>query len=63
MSVSVISDISATYADAYATAFNAMGAELALSLANKEDIALMLIVNNSDNVEILYSNKWYDKNI
>ena len=63
LSVSVISDISATYADAYATAFNAMGAELALSLANKEDIALMLIVNNSDNVEILYSNKWYDKNI
>ena len=38
-----------------------MGAELALSLANKEDIALMLIVNNSDNVEILYSNKWYDE--
>jgi hypothetical protein len=40
-----------------------MGSELALSVANKEDIALMLIINNSDNVEILYSNKWYDKNI
>ena len=61
ISVSVISKTSATYADAYSTAFNAMGSELALKIANKEDIALMLMINDNDNVEILYSNKWYDE--
>ena len=61
VSVSVISKTSATYADAYSTAFNAMGSELALKIANKEDIALMLMINDNDNVEILYSNKWYDE--
>ena len=38
-----------------------MGSELALKIANKEDIALMLMINDNDNVEILYSNKWYDE--
>jgi hypothetical protein len=68
---------SATYADAYATAFNAMGPELAIDIANQYNIALMLIVQeapaeeeapeeetpaeeNENNVNFIYSNKWYD---
>ena len=77
LSVTVLHDNSATYADAYATAFNAMGPELAIDIANQYNIALMLIVQeapaekeapeeetpaeeNENNVNFIYSNKWYD---
>jgi len=60
LSVTVAHDISATHADAYATAFNAMGVDLAMKIANKNNIALMLIVQNNNKLDIIYSNKWYD---
>lgn len=77
LSVTVLHHNSATYADAYATAFNAMGPELAIDIANQYNIALMLIVQeapakeeapeeetpaeeNENNVNFIYSNKWYD---
>ena len=60
LSATVVHEISATYADAYATAFNAMGADLAIETANKNNIALMLIVQNDNNLDIIYSKKWYD---
>ena len=59
-SVTVVHLESATYADAYATAFNAMGHSLAIEIANKYEIALMIIVGTEDEMEILYSDKWYD---
>ena len=60
LSATVVHEISATYADAYATAFNAMGADLAIETANKNNIALMLIVQNDNNLDIIYSKRWYD---
>ena len=69
LSVTVIHNESATYADAYATAFNAMGAELALKIANENDIGLMIIILNnseeqtSNKVDFIYSKKWYDLTI
>ena len=60
LSVTVAHGISATHADAYATAFNAMGVDLAMKIANKNNIALMLIVQNNNKLDIIYSNKWYD---
>ena len=60
LSVTVIHESSATYADAFATAFNAMGPELAIKIANKNDIALMLIIEFNNELEFIYSNKWYD---
>ena len=41
LSVSVISKTSATYADAYSTAFNAMGLNRAIEMANNKNIAIM----------------------
>ena len=34
----------------YATAFNAMGVDLAMKIANKNNIALMLIVQNKKQI-------------
>ena len=60
LSVTVIHEDSATYADSYATAFNVMGYPLALNIANQNDIALMLIIQNKNGLEFIYSDKWYD---
>ena len=51
---------SVTYADAYATAFNAMGVEKAINIANRNDIAIMVIFDDGNGQDITYSNKWYD---
>ena len=56
----MVNDYSATYADAYATAFNAMGLNRAIEIANNENIATMVIYQNDESVEINYSDKWYD---
>ena len=58
LSVTVIDDNSATYADAFATAFNAMGKDLAIEIANKNGIATMLIYVDNDKPNIIYSSKW-----
>ena len=60
LSVTVVNDYSATYADAYATAFNAMGLNRAIEVANNENIAIMVIYQNNESVKINYSDKWYD---
>jgi len=60
LSVTIVNETSATYADAYATAFNAMGVKKAIDVANSNNIASMIIFKNEDNVDIIYSDKWYD---
>ena len=60
LSVTVINDSSATYADAYATAFNAMGMKKAIDIANKNNVAIMVIYKNDDVIDIIFSDKWYD---
>tara|TARA_Y100001954_G_C15808237_1_gene603801 strand:- start:1835 stop:2824 length:990 start_codon:yes stop_codon:yes gene_type:complete len=60
LSVTVVHEYSATYADAYATAFNAMGPKKAIDIANNNNIALMAIIDNGVGIQNLYSNKWYD---
>ena len=57
LSVTVLHEFSATYADAFATSFNAMGFKKALDKSNELNIASMFIL---DNDEIVFSNKWYD---
>ena len=57
LSVTVLHELSATYADAFATSFNAMGFKKALDKSNELNIATMFIL---DNDEIVFSNKWYD---
>ena len=57
LSVTVLHESSATYADAYATAFNAMGFKQAFVKSNELNVASMFVLNND---EIVYSNKWYD---
>ena len=63
LSVTVAHEYSSTYADAYATSFNAMGSDNAIRIANKNNIALMIMVLDNDDVINLYSDKWYDLNI
>ena len=61
LSVTVINEYSATYSDAYATAFNAMGMSKAIEIANKNEIATMIIFrNDNDVIDIVFSDKWYD---
>ena len=61
LSVTVINDYSATYSDAYATAFNAMGKSKAIEVANKNNIATMIIYKKANNdIDIVFSDKWYD---
>ena len=57
LSVTVVHENSSTHADALATAFNVMGKDKALSVANNNNLAIMLI---TDSNEIYFSNKWYD---
>ena len=37
-----------------------MGVKKALDVANNNNIASMIIFKNEDNVDIIYSDKWYD---
>ena len=60
LSVTVINEYSATYSDAYATAFNAMGKTKAIEISNKNNIATMIIYDNNDDIDIVFSDKWYD---
>ena len=60
LSVTVINEYSATYSDAYATAFNAMGKIKAIEISNKNNIATMIIYDNNDDIDIVFSDKWYD---
>jgi thiamine biosynthesis lipoprotein len=60
LSITVVDKSSVTYADAYATAFNAMGMEKAINIANKNEIAIMIIYDDGYGQDITYSNKWYD---
>ena len=60
LSVTVVSETSATFADAYATAFNAMGTSLALEIANNNKIATMIIYKPKNDIDIIFSDKWYD---
>ena len=60
LSVTVINEYSATYSDAYATAFNAMGKTKAIEISNKYNIATMIIYDNNDDIDIVFSDKWYD---
>lgn len=53
-SVTVISD-SATEADAWATAFNVMGPEPAMALAEKQDLALYLLLYDEQQYQSRYS--------
>ena len=63
LSVTVVHEYSSTYADAYATSFNAMGYDNAIRIANENNIALMVMIIVGDDVKNLYSDKWYDLNI
>ena len=60
LSVTVVSETSATFADAYATAFNAMGTSMALEIANNNKIATMIIYKPKNDIDIIFSDKWYD---
>ncbi len=60
LSVTVISETSATYADAFATAFNAMGVKNAMNVSNENNISTMIIYRNNNDVKTIYSDKWYD---
>ena len=59
-SVTVVHQSSATYADAYATAFNVMGETKAINFANENDIAVMLTFTNEEGTNLKFSKKWYD---
>ena len=63
LSVTVVHEYSSTYADAYATSFNAMGSVNAIRIANENNIALMIMTLDGDEEINLYSDKWYDLNI
>ena len=74
LSVTVVHETSATYADALATAFNVMGSDRAIRISNKYNIAIMIIINDLKpcqrlnrllcyQEEIIYSDKWYDLNL
>ena len=60
LSITVVNEYSATYSDAYATAFNAMGRIKAIEISNKYNIATMIIYDNNDDIDIVFSDKWYD---
>jgi hypothetical protein len=37
-----------------------MGLDRAIEIANNENIAIMVIYQNDETVDIIYSDKWYD---
>lgn len=63
LSVTVVHEYSATYADALATAFNVIGYPDAIKYANNNNIALMLVVDIDGGAELIFSNRWYDLNL
>jgi thiamine biosynthesis lipoprotein len=60
LSVTVAHKTSATYADALATAFNAIGYPVSLDYANEHNIALMLVVELDNEFKLIFSNEWYN---
>ena len=60
LSVTVAHKTSATYADALATAFNVIGYPESLDYANKNNIALMLVVELDNEFKLMFSNEWYN---
>jgi thiamine biosynthesis lipoprotein len=60
LSVTVAHKTSATYADALATAFNAIGYPVSLDYANEHNIALMLVVELDNEFKLMFSNEWYN---
>ena len=40
-----------------------MGMEKAINIANRNDIAIMVIFDDGNGQDITYSNKWYDLNL
>ena len=48
------------FADALATAFNAMGFKKAYDHANKADIAALFILDENGDIKIVKTQKWYD---
>ena len=59
-SITVVSETSATLADAYATAINVMGYERGLDFVNKNNIAALFIVSEEGELKLIESQKWYD---
>ncbi len=59
-SITVASEISATLADAYATAINVMGYEKGLEFVNKNNIAALFIISEEGELQLIKSQKWYD---
>ena len=57
LSVTVVHEYSSTYADAYATSFNAMGSDNAIRIANENNIAIMIMTLDGDEEINLYSDK------
>ena len=60
LSVTVAHKTSATYADALATAFNVIGYPESLDYANKNNIALMLVVELDNEFKLMFSDEWYN---
>ena len=60
LSVTILDNKSATRADAYATGFNVIGGIDIIEIANANDIALMLVTSKKGEIELLFSDKWYD---
>ena len=60
LSVTVAHKTSATYADALATAFNVIGYPESLDYANKNNIALMLVVEIDNEFKLMFSDEWYN---
>lgn len=59
-SITIISQNSATIADAYATAVNVMGFERGLDFVNSNGIAALFIINEEGELKSIKSQKWYD---
>ncbi len=55
-SVTVVSEDSAMYADAWSTALNALGPEAGIKVANKQDVSVMYIMQ--ENNIMIKSNSW-----
>ena len=60
LSVTVVHKNSATYADALATAFNVIGYPESIEYANKNNIALMLVVEIDNEFKLMFSDEWYN---
>ena len=66
LSVTVINDNDipiTAFADALATAFNAMGYKSAYDYANKSDIAALFVIEEEGDINIIKTEKWYNLNL